>query len=80
MNGSRILNPFGKPFGTPGKLSRRTLVDKADDLEERQQLQQGALKAFVGAFTAFMRLGFFGRVKWLLFGAKFPKAKPETVK
>lgn len=54
------------PNGTP--LSQRKVRDSVEE-------QQRALRLTVQAFQGFLRLPFFGRLKWLLFGVKgLPKS------
>jgi len=71
----RIITPFsGAQHADATKSSR------VSHLAANQDQMLKALALYSTAFSAFMGLNLFGRLKWLIYGAKAfaPKAKKDT--
>lgn len=64
---SGLVAPNGAPLS---QRKVRTAVEQ----------QQEALVTLTQAFSLFLRLGFFGRLGWLLFGARVFGPKPKEAR
>jgi hypothetical protein len=64
---SGLVSPSGAP------LSQR-------QVRRGVQQHQDALQMLTTALSTFLRLGFFGRIGWLLFGARLFKPRDKTLR